>query len=184
MTVKGMAIPAYDPRGIKGMGIAYATITVAPAPARLPPAAEVIANVLGPATLTTRWSGRARGNSRDLPKRPHHDDCLDVCKFATFAESLDVFAASTQLSRACRLTPAFCSRLGSASTIWNATIQPGRVCRRFRLPARALSERAFHRPGSKGHICELPEMLEEYYQERGWVNGVVTKEKLKELELI
>ena len=25
MTVKGQAIPAYDPRGLKGMGIAYAT---------------------------------------------------------------------------------------------------------------------------------------------------------------
>jgi aldehyde:ferredoxin oxidoreductase len=51
------------------------------------------------------------------------------------------------------------------------------------LPERFLKEPSTG-PGSKGHICELPEMLEEYYQERGWVNGVVTKEKLKELELI
>ena len=39
-------------------------------------------------------------------------------------------------------------------------------------------------PGSKGHVCELDKMLEEYYETRGWVNGVVPEAKLKELEII
>ena len=39
-------------------------------------------------------------------------------------------------------------------------------------------------PGSKGHVCELDKMLEEYYEVRGWVNGVVPEAKLKELEII
>ena len=39
-------------------------------------------------------------------------------------------------------------------------------------------------PGSKGHICELPEMLEEYYALRGWQNGVAPEAKLKELEIL
>jgi len=38
--------------------------------------------------------------------------------------------------------------------------------------------------GSKGHICELDDMLVEYYDKRGWVNGVVPESKLKELEII
>ncbi len=38
-------------------------------------------------------------------------------------------------------------------------------------------------PGSKGHVCELDLMLEEYYKARGWVNGVVPENKLKELEI-
>jgi aldehyde:ferredoxin oxidoreductase len=33
-------------------------------------------------------------------------------------------------------------------------------------------------------VVELDEMLEEYYAERGWVNGVVPESKLKELEII
>ncbi len=37
--------------------------------------------------------------------------------------------------------------------------------------------------GSEGHICELPQMLEEYYALRGWVNGVATEAKLKALAI-
>ena len=35
--------------------------------------------------------------------------------------------------------------------------------------------------GSKGHVCELEPMLEEYYPARGWQNGVVPRSKLEEL---
>ncbi|HJM06253.1 MAG TPA: aldehyde ferredoxin oxidoreductase C-terminal domain-containing protein, partial [SAR324 cluster bacterium] len=38
--------------------------------------------------------------------------------------------------------------------------------------------------GSDGHVCELDDMLAEYYEKRGWVNGVVPESKLKELEII
>lgn len=51
------------------------------------------------------------------------------------------------------------------------------------LPERFLKEPSTM-PGSQGHVCELDLMLEEYYQERGWVNGVVPESKLKELEII
>ncbi len=37
--------------------------------------------------------------------------------------------------------------------------------------------------GSKGHLSELDQMLEEYYQARGWENGVVPQSKLEELGL-
>jgi len=33
----------------------------------------------------------------------------------------------------------------------------------------------------KGQVVELDKMLAEYYKLRGWVDGVPTKEKLKEL---
>jgi aldehyde:ferredoxin oxidoreductase len=35
-----------------------------------------------------------------------------------------------------------------------------------------------------GQVCELDRMLEEYYRVRGWKNGVVTEEKLRELEIV
>ena len=40
------------------------------------------------------------------------------------------------------------------------------------------------RLGSLGHVCELDLMLEEYYEDRGWVNGVVPEKKLRELEIV
>ncbi len=39
-------------------------------------------------------------------------------------------------------------------------------------------------PGSEGHVCELDDMLAEYYASRGWHNGVVPEEKLVALEII
>ena len=37
---------------------------------------------------------------------------------------------------------------------------------------------------SKGQVCELEPMLAEYYEARGWENGVVPEKKLKELGII
>jgi aldehyde:ferredoxin oxidoreductase len=51
------------------------------------------------------------------------------------------------------------------------------------LPRRFLDE-ASTQPGSKGHVSELDKMLVEYYEARGWVNGVVPEAKLKELEIV
>ena len=48
------------------------------------------------------------------------------------------------------------------------------------LPARFLNE-ASTESGSKGHVSELGEMLAEYYAERGWKDGVVPDEKLRQL---
>ncbi|MCZ7670135.1 MAG: aldehyde ferredoxin oxidoreductase C-terminal domain-containing protein [Chloroflexi bacterium] len=36
-------------------------------------------------------------------------------------------------------------------------------------------------PGSEGHVCELDDMLVEYYEVRGWENGVAPMSKLEEL---
>ena len=61
MTCKGQGVPAYDPRGIKGMGIGYATSNRGACHLRgYTPAAEVVGNVLGPATITDplAWKGK------------------------------------------------------------------------------------------------------------------------------
>ncbi|HEX7588426.1 MAG TPA: aldehyde ferredoxin oxidoreductase family protein, partial [Anaerolineae bacterium] len=95
MTVKGMSIPAYDPRGLKGMGIAYATSNRGACHLRgYTPAAEVVGNVLGPATVTDPLAWKGKGELAVIFQNVHAvTDCLDVCKFATFAESMDTFAA-------------------------------------------------------------------------------------------
>jgi len=51
------------------------------------------------------------------------------------------------------------------------------------LPPRITSEPLTEGP-SKGHVVDLPPMLDEYYQLRGWDNqGRPTAEKLRELGL-
>jgi len=40
-----------------------------------------------------------------------------------------------------------------------------------------------HEGPSKGYVVKLNEMLDEYYNLRGWIDGRPTKAKLEELEL-
>jgi len=187
MTVKGMAIPAYDPRGIKGMGIAFATSNRGACHLRAyTPAAEVIGNVLGPATLTDPLEWKGKGELTVIFQHVHTmTDCLDVCKFATFAENLDTFAAQYEAVTGVPTDANYLLTVGER--VYNLERYYNNLAG-FRegsdyLPERFLKEPS-DGPGSKGHVCELPEMLEEYYQKRGWVNGVVPESKLRELEII
>jgi len=187
MSVKGMSIPAYDPRGIKGMGIAYATSNRGACHLRgYTPAAEVVGNVLGPADVADPLKWEGKGKLTMIFQNVHAmTDCLDVCKFATFAESLDTFAK--QYSAVTGNPMDVDGLLKVGERVYNleryynnrAGFREGSDY----LPERFLKEPS-NGPGSKGHVCELDQMLAEYYQERGWVNGVVPESKLKELEIV
>lgn len=187
MTVKGLSIPAYDPRGIKGMGLGYATSNRGACHLRAyTPAAEVIGNVLGPSTITDPLAWKGKAELTIIFQHVHTvTDCLDVCKFATFAESLDAFAAQYTAITGIPADANFLLKVGervfNLERYYNnlAGLREGSDY----LPERFLKEPA-NGPGAEGQICELPEMLEEYYQIRGWVNGVVPEAKLKELEVL
>lgn len=187
MTVKGMAIPAYDPRGIKGMGIGFATSNRGACHLRgYTPAAEVVANVLGSTDLTDPLEWKGKGQLTVIFQNVHTmTDCMDICKFATFAEPLDSFAA--QYTAITGVPADANSLLKAGERVYNLERYYNNLIGFAEgsdyLPERFLKEPSTG-PGSKGHVCELPEMLEEYYEARGWRNGVVTEEKLKELELI
>jgi aldehyde:ferredoxin oxidoreductase len=187
MTVKGLSIPAYDPRGIKGMGIAYATSNRGACHLRAyTPAAEVIGNVLGPTTITDPLEWKGKGELTVIFQNVHTmTDCLDVCKFSTFAESLDTFAAQYSAITGVEVDAAYLLKVGER--VYNLERYYNNL-NGFRegsdyLPERFTKEPASG-PGSTGHVCELDQMLEEYYQVRGWVNGVVPEAKLKELEIL
>lgn len=187
MTVKGMAIPAYDPRGIKGMGLGYATSNRGACHLRAyTPAAEVIGNVLGPSTITDPLAWKGKGELTIVFQNIHTmTDCLDVCKFTTFAESLNSFAAQYSAITGVKTSPEDLVKAGER--VYNLERYYNNLTG-FRegsdyLPERFLKEPSTM-PGSKGHVCELPEMLEEYYKARGWKDGVVPEEKLKELQIV
>ncbi len=187
MTVKGQAIPAYDPRGLKGMGIGYATSNRGACHLRgYTPAAEIVGNVLGPATVTDPLVWKGKGELAAVFQNVHAvTDCLDVCKFATFAESMDTFAAQYSAITGVEVTGGDLVKAGER--VYNLERYYNNLAG-FRegsdyLPARFLKEPSTMK-GSKGQICELPEMLDEYYKVRGWVNGVVPESKLKELGIL
>lgn len=187
MTCKGQGIPAYDPRGIKGMGLGYATSNRGACHLRgYTPAAEVVGNVLGPSTVTDPLAWEGKGELNVIFQNVHAvTDCLDVCKFATFAESLDSFAAQYEAMTGVPSNAEHLLKVGER--VFNLERHYNNL-NGFREGSDTLPERFTKEPstmgGSKGHVCELDDMLVEYYEKRGWVNGVVPEDKLKELEII
>lgn len=187
MEVKGQAIPAYDPRGIKGMGVGYATSNRGACHLRgYTPAAEVVANVLGNTDLTDPLEWKGKGELTVIFQNVHTmTDCLDVCKFATFAESLDIFAEQYSAITGVDVDANYLLEVGER--VYNLERHYNNLAG-FREGSDYLPQRFLTEPstsvGSEGHICELDLMLEEYYQVRGWENGVVPESKLRELGII
>jgi aldehyde:ferredoxin oxidoreductase len=187
MTCKDQAIPAYDPRGLKGMGIVYATSNRGACHLRgYTPAAEVVGNVLGPATVSDPLEWKGKGELAAVFQNVHAvTDCLDICKFATFAESMDTFAAQYTAYTGVEMSGGDLVKAGER--VYNLERYYNNLAG-FREGSDTLPERFLKEPstqkGSKGHVCELDQMLEEYYRVRGWVNGVVPESKLKELGIL
>ncbi len=187
MTCKGQGIPAYDPRGLKGMGIVYATSNRGACHLRgYTPAAEIVGNVLGPASVTDPLAWEGKGKLAVIFQNVHAvTDCLDVCKFATFAESLDTFAAQYEAYTGIKSDANHLLKVGER--VYNLERYYNNLAG-FGAGSDTLPERFTKEPstmkGSKGHVCELDKMLDEYYKERGWANGVVPESKLKELEIL
>ncbi len=187
MEVKGQSVPAYDPRGVKGMGLGYATSNRGACHLRgYTPAAEVIGNVLGPSTVVDRLAWKGKGEMNVIFQNVHTvTDCLDVCKFSTFAESLDSFAAQYEAITGVPSSPEHLLKVGER--VYNLERYYNNLagfCEGSDYLPKRFTEEASTMPGSQGHVCELDLMLKEYYEKRGWVDGVVTESKLAELEII
>jgi aldehyde:ferredoxin oxidoreductase len=180
MTVKGQAIPAYDPRGLKGMGIAYATSNRGACHLRAyTPASEL--GLIGEKTDPLAWKGKGE-LTKILQDVLAFSDSMDLCKFSAFAEGPEEYAAQ------------YAAITGQAFTVDDLLKTGERIYNLERLynnlagfgegsdslPDRFTKEPSTM-PGSEGHVCELDDMLAEYYAARGWQNGVVPAAKLQEL---
>jgi aldehyde:ferredoxin oxidoreductase len=183
MTSKGMGIPAYDPRGLKGMGLGYATSNRGACHLRgYSPASEL--GLIPLKTDPLAWKGK--GELLKLLQDLHaFSDSLDLCKFSAFAEGADEYAAQYSAMTGIPFTAEDVLKAGER--IYNLERYYNNLIG-FRegsdsLPKRFLEEPSTA-PGSKGHVCELDLMLKEYYAVRGWVNGVVPESKLIELDIL
>jgi aldehyde:ferredoxin oxidoreductase len=182
MHVKNQGLPAYDPRGLKGMGIAYATSNRGACHLRAyTPASEL--GLIPMKTDPLAWEGK--GELAKLLQDLHaFSDSLDLCKFSAFAMGADEYAAQYTAMTGVEITAD--DVLTAGERIYNLerwyNNQAGFGEGSDILPARYTTEPSKEK-GSEGQVCELDKMLEEYYRARGWVDGVVPNGKLKELEI-
>jgi aldehyde:ferredoxin oxidoreductase len=184
MQVRGQSIPAYDPRGLKGMGLGYATSNRGACHLRgYSPASEL--GVIGLKTDPLDWEGK--GELLMILQDIHaFSDSLDLCKFGAFAigaeEYADQYASIVGVDFTADDVLKAGERIYNLERYYNqlAGEKPGSD----KLPTRFVEEPSTM-PGSEGHVCELDQMLEEYYEKRGWESGgVVSEAKLQELEII
>ncbi len=183
MTVKGQEFPAYDPRGIQGMGLSYATSNRGACHLR---GYTVSAEVLG---LPEKHDPLATEGKAELVK-VFQDltaavDSSGLCVFTTFAWSPDDIAP--QIDAACdgEWTAARLMEVGER--IWNLerrfNNQAGFTSADDTLPPRFFEEGANTGP-AEGKTTRLAEMLPEYYDLRGWTpEGVPSNETLQRLKL-
>lgn len=183
MTVKGQGIPAYDPRGLKGMGLGYATSNRGACHLRAyTPAAELGVMPYGSLKVDPlAWKDKG-GLVKVFQDIHAFSDSMDLCKFSAFAMGAEEYAQ--QYSAFVGVPFTTDDVLKTGERIYNLERHYNNL-NGFRagsdtLPKRFLEEPS-DQPGSMGNVCELDKMLEEYYTARGWDNGVVTEAKLKEL---
>jgi len=186
MSVKGQSIAAYDPRGLKGMGIGFATSNRGACHLRgYTPAAEVVNWVLGAEQAADPLEWKGKGELVAIFQNVYgFTDSVDVCKFGTFAIPLDVYAALYSGMTGVDLDVA--GLLKTGERIYNLERYYNNL-NGFREGSDSLPRRFLEEPGTGAaseSVCELDQMLEEYYKFRGWDKGVVPEPKLRELGII
>ena len=112
-------------------------------------------------------------------------DSLGLCLFTSFALGADDYRDMFNAIAGQDLTTE--SLLQAGDRIWNLermfNLKAGISPDQDKLPRRLLSEPIASGP-CKGHVHRLPELLPEYYKERGWdEQGLPTEKKLAELAI-
>lgn len=167
MTVKGQEFPAYDSRGIQGMGLAYATSNRGACHLR---GYTVASEVLGIPVKTDPLTAEGKPELvKAFQDATAAFDSAGICIFTSFAWGLADVAP--QVAAACgpEFTLENLSLIGER--IWNMerdfNNRAGFTSKDDSLPPRLLNEPAQTGP-AKGLVNKLPEMLPKYYVARGW----------------
>lgn len=182
MVVKNQSITAYDPRGIQGIGLGFATSNRGACHLR---GYTVASELLGIPEPTDRLKAEGKGALLKIFQDLHSfSDSLDLCKFSAFAEGAAEYAEQYSAVVGIDLTMEDVLKIGervyNLERYYNNLI--GFNAKDDVLPERFLTEGGTG--GSAGEVSKLPAMLKEYYAVRGWVDGVVPEAKLKELQIL
>ena len=180
--VKGQCIPAYDPRGMQGMGIGYATSNRGACHLRgYTPASEC----LGIPAKTDPLGAEGKGKLLKIFQDLHAiSDSFDTCKFNAFSEGINEYVAQLTSMTGFDFDADGLMRVGER--VYNLERHYNNLIG-FTGKDDTLPDRFLKQPGTgpaAGHVCELDKMKKEYYEARGWIDGVVPEQKLRELQII
>ena len=182
MQVKGLEIPAYDPRGVQGHALGYATSNRGGCHLR---SYLIGPEIMGSPVLVDRDSTDGKADLVILYQNLSAAmDCMVVCRFTNFAWSVDDYAAMVSAGTGLEIDGKELLRIGSR--IWNLerlfNIREGFGKKDDTLPPR------FSTPlpegGSRKRVAHIDVMLPEYYSQRGWdKEGRPTDKLLKSLNI-
>ncbi len=182
MSVKGLEMPAYDPRGAKGIGLNYATAnrggchvtgyTISPEILGIPSKVDPL-TVEGKAQWVKTFQDFASVVNSTVN-----------CLFTTFAIGAPDYAKLLSAVIGMQLSEDDVMKIGERIYNLERFIMSkyGFTEKDDTLPPRLISEPMPEGP-VKGQTVDLETMKKDYYSLRGWVNGVPTLAKLKELEI-
>lgn len=180
--VKGLEIPGYDPRGVFGMGLAYATSDRGACHQR---AWTVKAELWDPSLERFSFENKA-AIVKDVQDERSAFFSLVLCDFAPISESncVDMWNLATGFNHTVE------SYLLAGERIWNLirlfNLREGMKLSDDNLPIRLFKD-SFTKGPAKGIVLteeDFQKSLKEYYSLRGWnEKGIPTLKKLKELGL-
>ncbi|MGQ9648046.1 MAG: aldehyde ferredoxin oxidoreductase family protein [Thermodesulfobacteriota bacterium] len=183
--VKGLEMPAYDPRGSTGIALAYATSDRGACHLRSwPIGAELLSAEERIDPFSTEFKAEFVKSQQDLFTVINASvTCLfaifslslrHIVRFLHSATGIESFASSEEVLKCGE-------RINNLVRLFN--LREGLTRGDDTLPKRFLSEPLKEGP-SRGRVVDLETMLKEYYFVRGWdEEGVPTLETLKKLEL-
>jgi aldehyde:ferredoxin oxidoreductase len=183
MTVKGLEMPAYDPRGMQGQGLLYATSNRGACHMR---GNMLGLEVLGLPKLIDRFQVQGKSSYVILHQNSSAAiDSLVICKFTNMGVAEEYFART--LSAVTGISFATGDLIKIGERVWNMerlyNNREGFSVKDDTLPPRLLNEAVGEGP-SRGWVSKLEPMLTEYYRGRGWDDtGIPKPAKLKELSL-
>ena len=182
MSVKKQEMPAYDARGIQGIGITYATSNRGGCHVR---GYMISPEVLGlPQQLDRTVTDDKAAWAKTFQDLTAVIDSMGHCLFTSFAmgaqEYTDLLNAATGTNWTVEQVLEIGDRIYNIERMFNKAA--GMKPEDDRLPKRLLNDHIVNGP-SKGMVSQLPLTLPQYYEARGWVNAFPTDETLKKLGL-
>jgi len=184
MSVKKQELPAYDPRGIQGQGLSYATSNRGGCHVR---GYLISPEILGLPEKLDRFSLEGKATwAKIFQDLTASIDSLGLCLFTSFAMGAGDYA--DLYNAVCGTEHTAASMLEAGDRIWNIeklfNLESGLTAADDTLPKRLLEEPIVDGP-SKGNVHRLDVLLPQYYEARGWdKEGVPTDEKLEQLGII
>ena len=183
MSVKKLEFPAYDARGVQGMGLEYATSNRGACHVR---GYLISPEILGlPEKLDPHVTEGKAGWLKIFQDFTAVVDSSGVCLFTTFGIGVPQFAKFCNAATGTNMSDA--ELLEAGDRIYNLervfNLKAGIDPSQDKLPKRMLEEPLPDGP-AKGEVSKLPQMLPDYYEVRGWSSGgIPTEGKLQSLGL-